>query len=132
MDTLATDQVCFLISAAREFEAEEAIEKIYADAGEEDEEPRQQDLDDLLASRREDPLYAEIAGFVDSLNEDQQCELVALAWLGRGDFTRDEWQDGVDAARERHTDATADYLLGMPLLPDYLEEGLAAFDLSCD
>ncbi|MEQ8194188.1 MAG: DUF3775 domain-containing protein [Rhodospirillales bacterium] len=132
MEALATDQVCYLIGAAREFEAEQAIEDIYADAGEEDEEPKQQDIDDLLASRRDDPLYTEIVAFVDSLNEDQQCELVALAWLGRGDFTRDEWSDALDAARERHNKSTADYLLGMPLLPDFLEEGLSAFGLSCE
>ena len=31
--------------------------------------------------------------------------------------------------RERHT---VDYLLGTPLLPDYLEGGLAEFGLSCN
>ena len=41
MDTIATDQVCFIISAAREFEAEETIEETYADVGDEDEEAQQ-------------------------------------------------------------------------------------------
>ena len=55
----------------------------------------------------------------------------AIAWLGRGDYTADEWADAVAAARERHSGPTSEYLLGIPVLPDYLEEGLAAFGLSC-
>jgi hypothetical protein len=35
-----------------------------------------------------------------------------------------------EAARA-HNGRTARYLLGMPLLPDYLEEALAQFNLSC-
>ena len=134
MDTIATDQVCFIISTAREFEAEEEIHESYADTGEEDEgpkQPKQDNFEDQPATE-EDPYQSEIIDFIGALNIDQQCELVALAWLGRGDYTANEWADAVKIARERHTDATAEYLLGMPLLPDYLQEGLAAFNLSCE
>ena len=132
MDTIATDQICFIISTAREFEAEGTINETYADVGEEDEEPKQQDFEDRITARQEDPLYSEIIDFIGALNVDQQCKLVALAWLGRGDYTVDEWVDAVKIARERHNNATAEYLLGMPLLPDYLQEGLSAFNLSCE
>ncbi len=118
MEAVSTDQVCFKISAAREFEAEE---ETHADVVDEDEglqQPKQKDFEDLPATRQEDPLYNEIINFIDALNIDQQCELVALAWLGRGDYTANEWSDAVATARERHTDVTAEYLLGMPLLPD--------------
>jgi hypothetical protein len=64
------------------------------------------------------------------LNEDEQVELVALAWLGRGTFDLDEWDEAVDTARNEHNKRTARYLLGMPMLGDYLEEGLAAFGIS--
>jgi hypothetical protein len=36
-----------------------------------------------------------------------------------------------EAARA-HNKRTAAYLLGIPLLSDYLEEALSLFDLSCD
>ncbi|MGI9450286.1 MAG: DUF3775 domain-containing protein, partial [Geminicoccaceae bacterium] len=47
-------------------------------------------------------------------------------------YTADEWQDTMNEisdVREKHT---VDYLLGTPLLADYLEEGLAQFGLSCN
>ncbi|MFQ5775339.1 MAG: DUF3775 domain-containing protein [Kiloniellaceae bacterium] len=72
-----------------------------------------------------DPVAQEIDDTIAVLNEDQQAELVALAWLGRGDFTAEEWAEAVRTARERRTASTAEYLLGTPLLGDYLEEGLA-------
>ena len=51
-------------------------------------------------------------------------ELVALTWLGRGDFGADEWQTAVAQARDSWNERTADYLIGTPLAADYLEEGL--------
>ena len=71
-----------------------------------------------------DPVAQEIKDTIDGLNDDQQAELVALTWLGRGDFTADDWAGAVHLARERHSGPTSDYLLGTPLLGDYLEEGL--------
>jgi len=59
--------------------------------------------------------------------------LVALAWLGRGeDSNKDDWEDLVRLAYERHNDRTANYLLGMPMLADYLQEALQIFDVSCE
>jgi hypothetical protein len=52
---------------------------------------------------------------------------VALAWIGRGDYTGRDWREAVTTARGRRTTRTSRYLLGMPLLSDYLDEGLAAF-----
>jgi hypothetical protein len=37
----------------------------------------------------------------------------------------------VAEARRAHNSRTAEYLMGQPMLGDLLEEGLAAFDLSC-
>jgi hypothetical protein len=54
--------------------------------------------------------------------------LVALAWLGRGTYGLEEWKDAVATARSEHSRRTAEYLLGLPLLGDYLEDGLALFD----
>ena len=70
--------------------------------------------------------------FIDAMDEDEQCELVALCWVGRGDFSPDEWEDAVAEARSRRQGSTAEYLIGTPLVSDYLEEGLSKFDLSCE
>jgi Protein of unknown function (DUF3775) len=53
---------------------------------------------------------------------------VALAWLGRGTYEMSEWRTALDTARSEHRKRTAEYLLGLPLLGDYLEDGLALFD----
>ena len=91
--------------------------------------------DDSLAERQidrgmnyfdGDPIAQEIKDAIDSLNEDHQAELVALTWLGRGDFTAGEWPEALRMARERRTNPTSEYLLGTPMLGDYLEEGLVA------
>ncbi len=60
------------------------------------------------------------------------AELVALTWIGRGDFTVDEWSEVVRTARQRRTNPTADYLLGTPMLGDYLEEGLTQLGLTVE
>jgi hypothetical protein len=122
------DKVCFLIVMTREFEnAEPAI----------DEDTKATEAEDEIAElghspEESDATFDEIKSFIGALNWDEQCQLVALAWLGRGDFSIEEWQDAVTAANDEHNERTADYLLGMPLLPDYLTEGLAAFDITCD
>ena len=72
----------------------------------------------------DDPVAQEIKDTIDCLNDDQQADLVALTWIGRGDFTADDWGEAVRLALERKTGPTSEYLLGTPLLGDYLEEGL--------
>ena len=63
---------------------------------------------------------------VGDLNIDEAAELVALAWLGRGDYDGSEWATAITAARDRVNRRTATYLLGMPMLGDWLEDGLEA------
>ena len=124
--SLETDKVCFIIVKAREFDAqEEVMDPDYASDAVDDK------FVQVLEAYRDDPTFEEIKSFIESMNEDELAELVALAWLGRGDFGAEEWPEAVALAKERHQGSTATYLLGMPMLGDYLEEGLAAFGLSC-
>ena len=60
----------------------------------------------------------------EGLNDDQQAELVALMWIGRGDAEAESWEETVQLARDRHETETGDYLLGHPLVADYWAEGL--------
>jgi hypothetical protein len=71
-----------------------------------------------------DPAYAELKATIEDLEPDQQVSLVSLMWLGRGDYTLDEWNKALVDAGESWNERTADYLIGTPLLADYLSEGL--------
>jgi hypothetical protein len=131
---IAIEKVCDIITRARAFDSQIPL-------GEEDEEPGEFEADDEIdedqvlaqAERyKDDPTYLELVDFMDSLNEEEQINLVALAWLGRGDYTVDDWASALEAAREAHNDRTGEYLLGIPLIGDYLEEGLSAFGESCE
>ena len=79
-----------------------------------------------------DPTYLEVAGFISSLPIEAQHDLIALAWLGRGDSFKADWDGLLELAEERWTKQTSDYLLGMPLLAVYLEDALDQFGFSCE
>jgi hypothetical protein len=68
---------------------------------------------------------SELISTIRGLNEDEQIDLVALAWLGRGQL--DDWDNLRAEACRAHNKRTAQYLLGMPLLGDYLAEALSQF-----
>jgi hypothetical protein len=82
------------------------------------------DAESILESFSDDATQDELMGFIRDLNEDEQASLVALAWIGRGSFGPDELEEALATARAERTNRTDEYLLGMPLLPDYLEEAL--------
>ena len=122
-----TETVCRIVVKARQFDAKEgAVEENYGAN------PVDEDFREVLADIKDDPVYEELKTFIDGLNVDEQCDLVALTWVGRGDFTAPEWSRALALAREQHTARTAEYLLGTPTLADLLEEGLAAFGESCE
>jgi hypothetical protein len=79
-------------------------------------------VDDSIDGRN--AAQAELKSTIDDLEPDQQISLVSLMWLGRGDYTVDEWGRALTDARESWNGRTAEYLIGTPLLADYLEEGL--------
>lgn len=93
-----------------------------------DEQSRDGHLHDGLAEEEEEDLTErELRALINDLNVDEAAELIALAWIGRGDFEAGEWADVVAEARQRGQGRRAsNYLLGMPMLGDWLEEGLEA------
>jgi hypothetical protein len=125
--SLNTERVCYIIVKAREFDA-----KVPPTEPEPGSNPSDDLSWEILEDYADDPTLAELTEAIDGLNEDEQIQLVALAWVGRGDFDRREWKEAVDLARDRHNDRTAAYLIGMPNLGDCLEEGLAQFGRSCE
>lgn len=123
---IATDKVCFIVVKAREFDAKE---------GDADPNSGSDAIDDgftdILEDKPDDPVYRELAGFINNLDIEEQLNLVALAWLGRGTYDKSEWTEAISTARQEHNRRTGQYLLGLPLLGDYLAEGLSQFGRSC-
>jgi Protein of unknown function (DUF3775) len=124
---ISTDKVCHIIVKARAWDAKEADAD--PDGGSN---PTDDRMADVLASKRDDASHRDLVSFIGALDLDEQINLVALAWLGRGTYEISEWQQALATARMEHNTRVAEYLLGLPLLGDYLEEGLAAFNESCD
>lgn len=86
-----------------------------------------------LENYPDDPTYDELVGAIDGLNEEEKLDLVALVWIGRGDYAAaDEWEAARAEAADVRDKNFVEYLVGTPQLGDLLEEGLAAFDLSCE
>ena len=120
---IATDKVGFIILKAREYDVKEGDSD--PDTGSN---PTDDGNADVLEDQAGDPVREELVAAIRGLDEDARAELVALAWLGRGTYDLDEWQEAVATARSEHKKRAAEYLLGLPLLGDYLEDGLAMFD----
>lgn len=121
---ISPEKVCYVILKAREFDVQD-------DAAGDDLDGEDDSLSALVAHHA-DPTYRELRSFISTLNEDEQVDLVALTWLGRGDAALDEWDDLRAEAARAHNRRTASYLLAKPLLPDHLEEALDQFGLSCE
>ncbi|WP_422002748.1 DUF3775 domain-containing protein [Reyranella sp.] len=125
--SISTEQVCHIIVKAREFDVQDVeTDPDAASNGSDD------GMVSVLEAHAADPTYQELVAFIGSLDVDEQVDLVALAWLGRGDGDIGEWSELRGEAQRLHNDRTAAYLLTKPLLPDHLEEGLSLFGRSCE
>lgn len=83
--------------------------------------------DERSATLQDDPenlTRASILAQVEDLEPDQQAELVALMWVGRGDLEPEEWEEALALAAERADGPTGAYLLRHPLIAEHLDEGL--------
>jgi Protein of unknown function (DUF3775) len=124
---ISPEKVCYIIVKAREFDAKDVVTD--PDDGSN---PADDAMVSVLEDHRDDPVVQEIAAAIFSMTEDERVDLVTLTWLGRGDGSLEDWDELRAEAQRAHNNRTASYLLGIPLLPDYLEEGLAQFGHSCD
>ncbi len=122
---IAVDKVAFVALKAREFGAKTAP----FDEGDTETSDEQDRADGVLENRADDPSLAELQQAIDALDDDEWISLVALAWVGRGTFDLDEWEEARNTARREASTPAASYLTGMPMLAEYLEEGLAAFGI---
>lgn len=125
--TISPEKVYFIIIKAKEFDAKDKVTEP---------EPGSNPADDkdaaVLEDHEDDPVVEELTSLINSLSEDEQVDLVALAWLGRDDYAATDWSAVREEAARAHNERTAAYLLGMPLLGDFLEEGLSMLGSSCE
>jgi len=123
---ISPEKVCSIVVKARELGVKVAPE--WLDDGSN---PTDDQMAQILEDYADDATLDELKSYLKALNEDELEDLLALTWLGRGDYTLADWEDlmsEVQDVRDRHT---VDYLIGTPLLADYLENGLSEFGLSC-
>jgi Protein of unknown function (DUF3775) len=119
-------KVCFIIELAREYQSEDV--GVEPDASN----PSDDEQRIMLTDASDRPTRREFIEYLNDLDVDESAALVALAWIGRGDFDAKEWEEAVAQARERAVGPTWKYLIDMQLLPDYLEDALSAFGRSCE
>jgi len=125
--TISPEKVCFIIIKAREFDTKDEVSE--PDPGSNPTDDRETAV---LEDHEDDPVLEELTSLINSLSEDEQIDLVALAWLGREDYSASDWSAVREEAARAHNERTAGYLLGTPLLGDFLEEGLSMLGYSCE
>lgn len=124
--TTSIDKLCFIVVKAKEFDAK--VDVVEPDPGGN---PSDDADREVLEDYPDDPTYQELYDAIAMLNDDEQIEVLALTWLGRGDYDGDEWKQALADAAAAHNASEPGYLIGTPLLGDYLEEGLDKLGHSC-
>ena len=125
--SISTAKLCFIIAKAREFNVKDAVTDPGNSSNASDD-----GMVSVLEDHRDDPVVQELVAVIFAMSEDEQIDLVALTWLGRGDGTIEDWAELRAEAARAHNRRTASYLLGIPVLADYLEEAISLFGISCE
>jgi len=126
MLTIPLEKLAYIVEKAREFDAE-----VPSDA-EEGSNAADDDERQILFDTPDNPTEQELRDAIDGLGVLERQELLALMWLGRGDYDAASWSEALRQARETQSATETGYLLGTPLLGDYLEEGASALGLSLE
>jgi Protein of unknown function (DUF3775) len=123
--TISLKQAFFIIVEAREFD--EQVESTDPDSGSNPADDREVDV---LEEGADNPVQQELEEALDALNVDEQLDLIALTWLGRGEYSSfAEAREEASDMRDKHI---PEYLVGTPKLGDFLEEGLAQLGYSLE
>lgn len=119
--------ICHLIDKAREFHAKEEVSIPEVPNNPTDDWALQ-----VLADHVDDWTLRDMQNTIDDLEPDQKAQLLALVWLGRGDYGLDEWQQAVQEANGSWTPSMPQQLMAIPFLADYLDEALTIHGYDCD
>lgn len=116
------EKIGYIIARAREFGVKVGAQDVGPNH---QPDPDDADFRDILEDYAGDPTAEELRNAIDGLFEDERAELVALFWIGRGDYEPADWAEARSVAmRHQRGRRTARYLMGSPLLAGHLEEGL--------
>ena len=120
------DTICYIIAKAREFQAKEEVVIPETPSS-----PTEDWALQILADHSGDYTLTELMECIGEMSQRQRAELIALMWVGRGDYSLDEWEEAVDEAIGDYSVRAAHYLIAHPMVSDDLEEGLIAHGYSC-
>jgi hypothetical protein len=124
---ISAQKVCDFIEAAREVAGK--IEPTTGDGTTPGDDSKLVTIEDYPG---EDDRRGQMEEFISGLNIDEQVDLLAMIYVGRGDFDFGDWLDAVREASARIADRDPDYMIGDAALPEYLGAALDAFGRSCD
>ncbi len=127
MLTIPLEKLAYIIVKAREYDAE--VPPVDEDSGSN---PADDADRGVLEDTPGNPTYQELVGALDALSDIERVEVLALTWLGRGDYGKEEWRDALKEARRVHDERETTYLVETPLLADFLEEGLSQLGYSIE
>lgn len=127
MLTIPLEKLFYIVEKAREFDAE-----VPGETGDTESSAADDDEREILLDTPNNPTAIELRAALEGLNVDEREELLALMWLGRGDMDGSGWDEALALARQQRTEREPDYLMGTPLLADYLETAIEALGLSLE
>ena len=123
--SISPEKVAYLIIKTREFDVQDANSDPDSGSNAIDD-----GMTDVLEDHGDNPVRQEIRAFVGALDEDEKADLIALMQLGREDGTMEEWEEMRAQGLREHGGRAAAYLLGQPMVSDYLEDGLDQLGIS--
>ena len=106
MLTIRLEKLAYIIEKAREFDAEVPSDAEEGSNAADDAER------EILLDTPDNPTTQELRDAIDGLNIDEREELLALVWLGRGDYNAENWSEALQLARQTQTATETAYLLG--------------------
>ena len=128
MLVISLERLGFIIAKAREFDAEVPVDSDAASGSDGPDDGERE----VLLDTPDNPTEQELRDALDGLSILERQEVLALMWLGRGDYDAENWREALQQSGETMTANFTDYLLRTPLLGDYLEEGAVALGLSLE
>jgi Protein of unknown function (DUF3775) len=125
--SISLEKLAYIVIKAREFDAK--VDPVEEDPGSN---PADDDEREVLEDYGDDTTYQELVEALEGLNEDEISELIALVWIGRGEYDAKEWDDALSEARDSRDQRAVSYLTGIPDLGDEIEEGLSSLGISLE
>ena len=91
MLTIPLEKLAYIVTKAREFDVE--VPPVDEDSGSN---PSDDAEWDVLQGSADNPTYQELVDAINGLSDLERIELLALTWLGRGDYAKEEWREALE------------------------------------